>query len=136
MPIRYEMSVEGDLVKVVAKGNISTADCLQLIETVLQDPRVHPQTPALIDFRDAVYAAPEKSDIMVIADAILTAKSRFKSNIAIVARGETILFAELLAAQVRNTTHIPIRVFADIAAAQAFCKAGSRPLDTPPPNTR
>jgi hypothetical protein len=126
MTIRYRVSRSGEQVCVLAQGKVSTLDCLNLLKKVRADVNVHAASTAVIDLRNAVYTAPDKSDLLKISKALAHMKALLKNNVALVAKGDLILFAELLATQARTLSHIPMRVFADIRAAKAFCRAGQR----------
>lgn len=122
MAFTYCVSYAGRQVHVVATGTFNAADCIRLVKRILTDSHVRPDSTALVDLRDAVFLSSDRGDVLRIAAAMEEAASMCRNNIALVAKGGLILLAELLATHVRNTAHIPMRVFADAEAAEAFCK--------------
>ena len=124
MSLTYKISRFEDQVYLVGKGRLTAADCIGVVKRVLADPHCHPESTALIDLREAIYETSDMSDIIRVAKSIEKMASLFKNNVAIVARGAIIFPAELLAFHVRNLACIRIKVFADLAAAKAFCRKG------------
>jgi hypothetical protein len=127
MPFAYRISQGEDQVRLVGKGRLTAADCIGVVKRVLADPRCHPESTALIDLRGALYDALDTGEVIRIAKTIEGLASMFKSNVAIVAKGGMILPAELLCTHVRRLAHIPMKVFAELAAAEAFCRSGTLP---------
>ena len=125
MALAYEISPSGDQVRVVGNGPITTAECIKMVEHVMADPRCRLDAKALVDLRHATYAPEEQAEVIDIAKVLETFASRLKSHIAIVARQSLLLPAEILATHVRRATHTAIRVFVDVAAAEAFLKGKS-----------
>ena len=124
MSLAYRVSRSEDQVYLVGKGRVTAADCIGVVKRVLADSRCHPESTALIDLREAIYETSDMSDIIRVAKSIEKLASMFKNNVAIVAKGALIFPAELLASHVRNLAYIPMKVFADLAAAKAFCQKG------------
>lgn len=105
--------------RIVGRGKTTVEDCQVLLKRVLADPRHHPETPALIDIRDASYAG-AVAELLELAGTMENMACELKGNIAIVAKGATLFVAELLAAHVREMEHVNIRVFVSMAAAKKF----------------
>jgi len=108
--------------RIVVGGKITADDCIGLIEQVMSDPHRHPDSTALIDLRNATYDFRDKTDVIRIAHALEAFQSLLKNNIAIVAQKCTLFPAEIFCLHIRETTNLGIRVFVDIAAAEAFCR--------------
>jgi hypothetical protein len=125
MSLAYRISPSGDRVRIVGIGEITTDDCIGMVKRVLSNPRRRPNATALIDLRDATYKPQDQAEVIDVAMALATFHSRVKNHIAIVAKQSTIFPAEIFAAYLRKATHLGIRVFADIAAAKAYCCRGN-----------
>lgn len=121
MAIFYEISRSGDHIKIVGTGEITTADCIRIIECVMSDPRCRPDSTALIDLSDATYAPSDRREVIHIAEALKMFSFMMKNNIAIVARRATLFPAEILSSHIRRAINVRMRVFVDLAAAEAFC---------------
>ena len=120
MALAYEISPSGDQVRVVGTGGLTTADCIGLVRRVMTDPRNRPESAALIDLRKATYQAEDMAEVVDIAKALEAFHSLLKNNIAIVAERSLLLPAEILATHVKIATNTAIKVFVDVAAAEAF----------------
>lgn len=107
---------------IVGTGRIKMADCLGIIESVISDPRCSPESTALVDLRKAKYDVGTWQDLIRIAKALEAFHDRLKNNIAIVAKRSTLFPAEIFASHVRMITHVGIRVFLEMDAAEAFCR--------------
>ena len=127
MSLAYEISPSGDQVRVVGKGRMTADDFVDVIEHVIADPRNRPDSSALVDLRNATYKADNLVDVICIAKALETFHFVLQNKIAIVAKQSLLFPAEVVATHVRKTAHVAIRVFVDLAAAEAFLqgKAGT-----------
>jgi len=121
MSLAYKISPSGEHVRIVGTGGITTNDCIGMVKRVLSNPRRRPNATALIDLRAATYKSHHPAEVIDIAMSLATFHSKIKNHIAIVATQSTIFPAEIFATYLRKVTHLGIRVFADIAAAKAFC---------------
>jgi hypothetical protein len=122
MSFSYRILLSGHHVQVVGRGAVTTTDCIDILMRVLGDPRTRPDSTALIDLRSADYMTADESEIIAIAKAMEQRSRKLQNNIALVAKRSMLLLAELLAARVRSVARIPMRVFVDLKAAQAFCR--------------
>ena len=111
--------------RVIGTGQFTTADCVGLVKRVMADPRNRPESSALIDLRNATYHSDNLAEVIDIATALETFYSLLKTKIAIVAKQSLLLPAEVVATHVRTATHAVIRVFVDVAAAEAFLQGKS-----------
>lgn len=123
MTFDYKFMQSGEHVRIAISGKITSNGCKGLIERVMSDPLLHPNSTALIDLRDATYERESKAEVIDIATALETFHSMLKNNIAIVAMRSTLFYAEIFSTHVRAATNVGIKVFVDIAAAEAFCMA-------------
>jgi len=121
MQFDYKFMRSGEHVRIAISGKITSHECQGLIERVMCDPLLHPNSTALIDLRDATYEHEAKAEVVDIATALETFHSTLKNNIAIVAMRSTLFYAEIFSAHVGAATNVGIKVFVDIAAAEAFC---------------
>jgi len=117
----YKLIREGGLVRIIVSGKITPQECKRVIKRVMSDPKRHPDSTALIDLRDATYEYGDKAEVIDIARAFEGFHAMLKNHIAIVAMRSTLFYAEIFSAHVRAATNAGIRVFVDIAAAEAFC---------------
>jgi hypothetical protein len=121
MQLTCKIIQSGNHMRIVVGGKITTDDCIGLIEQVMSDPHRDPDSTALIDLLNATYDFRDKTDVIRIAHALEAFQSLLKNNIAIVARKCTLFPSDIFGLHVRKTTNLGIRVFVDIAAAEAFC---------------
>jgi len=112
--------------RIVVSGKITADDCIGSLEHVMYAPHNHFVSTALIDLRDATYEHGDKADVIDVAKVLETFHSMLKNNIAIVAMRSTLFYAEIFSSHVRAATNAGIRVFVDIAAAEAFCMPPSK----------
>ncbi len=70
MPFSYNISPNGDQVRIVGTGKITANACVGLFERVITDPRRRPDSAALIDLREAVYEPRGQGDVVQIAQAV------------------------------------------------------------------
>jgi len=122
MGFSYTISLSGNHIQIVGIGEITTLDCIEEIERVMSDPRCRPDSTALIDLRDATYKPRTQEEVIHIAEVLEMFSSMMQNNIAIVARRATLFPAEILSSHVRKAIDVKIRVFVDLAAAEAFCR--------------
>ena len=124
---------------VVAKGIVTTTDCIKVITRVLADPLRHTIATGLVDLRKAVYRHGDEAEVVRIARVLKAQRSIIRGNVAIVAQRGTLFPAEIFSLHVRDMTDIRIRVFTDLAAAEAFCGIAhthqATPLAARPPLT-
>jgi hypothetical protein len=125
MAYTYKISPRGEHVQIVGIGEVNTAECIDIITRVITDPCCRSDSTAIIDLRDAVYVAKDRSEVIQIASTMEACVAFLRSNIAIVASRGTLFPAELLARHVREAAKVNIRVFVDLDAAEAFCKEGT-----------
>ena len=121
MTFTFKTLQSGNHMRIVVSGKINADDCIGSLKHVMSDPHSHHVSPALIDLRDATYEHRDKADVIDVARALETFHSMLKNNIAIVAMRSTLFYAEVFSAHVRAATNAGIKVFVDIAAAEAFC---------------
>lgn len=120
MPLVYAVSEAKEQIHVLGRGEVSTSDCVAMIEALSADPLFAPHLNVLADIRELTYAPGEDSELLKIADSISESPPPFKGSIAIVAKGALLFSAVLIATRVRARTPINIKVFPDPTAAQAF----------------
>lgn len=132
MAFTYEISPSGDHVHVIGTGDVTTDNCIGIIERVLSDPRCRPDSTALIDLSDAVYKHGNDAEAVRIAKALEAFEPMLQNNIAVVAKKGTLFPAEIFCLHVRQAKQIRIRVFTELAAAEAYCHEAP----TPPPGHR
>lgn len=120
MPLLCELSSTGDRVRITATGEITTDECIGLVDQVMSDPRIRQGNMTLIDLCDAIYEPRDQAELVDIARALAASQGRLKNRIAIVARQAMLFFAEVVALHVREATHRAIRVFVDAAAAEEY----------------
>ena len=121
MALTYDISPSGDRVRIVGAGALTTSDFVAIIQRIHSDPRRLPDSTALVDLRDASYQPKDDAEIIHIAKALEAFRAVVNNNIAIVANKCTVFLAELFSLHVRAETHVEVRVFTDIRAAEAFC---------------
>lgn len=122
MSLRYTIPESGDLVRVVGTGLITTRQCMKVLDRIMSDPRHRAESAAVVDLRKAVYKPGNLSEVLDIAKTMHAVRAMLKGRIAIVAERTTILPAEIVSSHLRKVAGIGIRVFADVAAAKAFCR--------------
>ncbi len=122
MALTYEISPSGDQVRVVGTGEITTADCIGLVRRVIADPRNHPDSSALVDLRNATYQAADLAEVIDIAKALETFHFGARNHVAIVAKESLLLPTEIFVTHVKIATDAGIKVFVDLAAAEAFVR--------------
>ena len=122
MSLAYEISPSGDQVRVVGNGPITTAECIGLVKALMADPHRCPCATVLVDLRDATYAPDRLDKVIHIGKVLEMFRPSLKNHVAIVARRSILFPAEILATYIRKTTHAVIRVFVDVAAAEAFLR--------------
>jgi hypothetical protein len=123
MSFVYKISPSGDEVRIVGKGKITTAQCIGVIERIMSDPRCHLDATAVVDLHKATYEPKDQAEVIAIGRKLAKFHRRLKSHIAIVAQHSTFFPAEMLASYLRKVARVGIKVFADIAAAEAYCRA-------------
>jgi len=121
MSFAYEISPSGAHVRIVGADNITTADCVRLVRSVVSNPRCRPDSTALVDLRAAIYEPRAMEEVISIATTLEMFPSMLGNNIAIVARRATLFYAEIFSAHVRAATRVPIKVFVELDAAVRFC---------------
>jgi len=121
MKYSYKLIRSGDHVRIVVSGKITPKECKRVIKRVMSDPKRHSDSTAIIDLRAATYEYEDKAAVIEIARALEGFHAMLKNHIAIVALRSTLFYAEIFALHVRAATNAGIRVFVDMAAAEAFC---------------
>ena len=122
MALCYDITPSGNQVRILGTGALTTAEFIAMIERLCSDPRCRSDSTALVDLRNASYKPEDDAEIIDIARALGAFRSVLKSNIAIVTKQSTLFLAELFSLHVRDSTNAEVRVFADISAAEAFCR--------------
>ena len=124
MAFAYHICTPERHVRVVGRGAASTQQCIEAVHLVTSDPLCLPEFTALLDLTELEYRPEDEGEIVEVAEAFEALEARFLSKVAIVARGCLLFTAELLAAHVRDTGKINIRVFLDTTSAESFCRDG------------
>jgi len=127
MSLTYRISSSGDQVRVVGKGHVDTTQCIRLVERVMADPRCHSAATALVDLHNATYEPDDLAEIIDIGKELVKFQARLKNHIAIVARQSTLFPAAILSHYLRKTVRTGIKVFVDLAAAEAYCRRNWHP---------
>lgn len=131
MPLEYSVSDDGGTVHIIGSGPIGIQDCTTVIERVRNDSRRRAGCSVLIDLQQANCASLHEdnlNDIMEIAGHHGTTPY---GNMAIVASGATLLYAEILSLHLRDKYQISIQVFVNMNAAKAFCATTPAPAPIP-----
>jgi hypothetical protein len=134
MPLTYDIAPSGDQLRIVGSGPLTTDDLVAAIKLITSDRHWILYASALVDLRTATYKHKDQAEIIKVATALEAFSSALKGNIAIVAGPGISFFAEIFAVHVRQTTDIPIRVFADLHAAEEFCRQRRDAPPTPRPH--
>ena len=108
----------------VGRGAATTQQCIEAVHRITSDPLCRPEFTALLDLTELEYRPEDEGEIVEVAEAFEALETRFLGNVAIVARGCLLFTAELLAAHVRDTGKMNIRVFLDTTSAESFCRDG------------
>lgn len=127
MAFAYRISSSGDQVRIVGTGKITTAQCIRIVDRVMSDPRRHLDATALVDLHKATYKPADLAEVIDIAEELLKFRSGLKATIAIVARRSTLFPSAILSAYLRRAAKVGIRVFVDLAAAEAYCRGNWHP---------
>jgi|SRR5437868_1048397 len=134
MPISYTISREDRLIRAVATGIISAPDLHQLIDALLEDPRLGPGLRGLYD------ASTAEPDITILQLAEVAGKVRELLNrglgrIAIVAKSSATYRVSKTFTVLARAIGIDVDVFTELADAEAYLEesngssdAGEKPL--------
>jgi len=131
MSFIYEFSPTNDQIFIVGSGKVTTADCIDLINNVMADPRCNPDSTGLIDLREVTYEPDDMAEVFQIATALESFQSLLGNNIAVIARQATLFPSEMFSAHVRQVIHANIKVFLDMEAAKAFCSTPDKHSSAP-----
>ncbi len=124
MPFVHTVFREEQHVLLVGKGKVTASVFADAARQVAEDPAYLPHFTVLVDAREVVHTPENEAQVLEMAKVMADLKASFQNNVAIVARGSLLLMAATLVALVRKVTSIKMRVFVDMAAAEAFCRDG------------
>ena len=108
--------------RVVGSGELTTVECVSLVKHVIADPRNLPDSSTLVDLRNASYQTEDLADVIDIAAALEKFHFVAKNHVAIVAKESLLLPTEIFVTHVKIATDAGIKVFVDLAAAEAFVR--------------
>ena len=119
MPISYTISLEDRLIKAVATGLISAPDLHQLIDALLEDPRLGPGLRGLYDASNA------EPDITILQLAEVAAKvrellKRGLGRIALVAKSSATYRVSKTFTVLARAIGIDVDVFTELPEAEAW----------------
>lgn len=124
MCLTYKVSPSQEQVRIVGKGKATTKELIESIRAIGKAARFDPKFNVIADFRELVYAPADPSEILRIAEALEGEDPVVKGNVAIIAKGNLVFSAVLLATHLRLTKSINAKVFSDPISAQTFCIKG------------
>ncbi len=134
MPLEYSISQDGREVHITGDGPIGIQDCMDLFKRIRIDPGRRKGCSVLIDLQHANCMSLHEDNIAEVMKIVGHGRTAPYGNMAVVARGATLLHAELLASQLRIRSEISIQVFVDINAAKAYCASMPVLASTPAEN--
>src|SRR2546423_3291445 len=119
MPISYTISLEDRLIRAVATGLISAPDLHQLIDALLEDPRLGPGLRGLYDASNA------EPDITILQLAEVAAKvrellKRGLGRIALVAKSSATYRVSKTFTVLARAIGIDVDVFTELPEAEAW----------------
>jgi len=131
MPLEYSVSSDGGAVHIIGNGPIGIQDCTTVIEKVRNDSRRRAGCSVLIDLQHANCAPLHEDSLNEIMEIAGHDGTTPYGNMAIVASGATLLYAEILSLHLRDKHQISIQVFVNMNAAQAHCARTPAHAPTP-----